>query len=279
VRIVALLSFLVLAYGGCREPQSNRPFHIINLSLPRTATTSFSGIFGRYPATHEYMIAETVPMLMDYHERRIPPEILQKFLRQRDRRAAHYVDSASFFFMEPEIVIATFPHAKYFLSVRDCESWIASMVDNAVFAHQMIIQKKTTVKLDFLDRYSEFFIKGHSRAMMLDESVLKQNRARIVANLSQVWGEYTLKDLEAISEVNPTDRLVVRIEDFDRAMPDIARLAGIDLKNLNLGKKHLNRDRRLDYYRKLLGPASLKQNCSPWQQRVDTVYDKTTQSK
>lgn len=263
----------VLFFSCAKHPRiAGRKFHVINLSMPRTGTTSFAGIFDRFPATHEFMISETIPVLLDFHEKKIGPAALADFLKERDVLAGHWVDSASFFFFVPEGVIRAFPDAAYFFAVRDCESWILSMVDNSMFVHRMIVQGSSTVNLSFLDRYSEFFIRGHERAMFLDKERLRARAAHIVKELAAIWDVYTVRVAEAMLALRENQRLVITLKNLSYETDRVAALAGIPSSALNTAKLHMNKDRDLGAVRRLLAGGKLQETCSVPQKRVDEWF-------
>ncbi|MBL8032258.1 MAG: hypothetical protein JNJ69_01045 [Leptospiraceae bacterium] len=242
---------------------------MINLSLPRSGTVSFAGILDRHRSTHEFMISETILALLDFREKKLPLDDLKSFLRERDLRAGHRIDSASFFYLAPEAVFAAFPEAGYFFAVRDCESWIVSMVDNAVHAHKKIQEGHPTVNLDFLERYSRLFISGHRREWFLDDGLLKKYAGHISRELARFWRQFTLATLQAMLTLQSDKRLIIRLENFNQSLPAIARLAGVSSDTLNTTNIHLNKDRRFAQYRDLLGAARLASECRAGQTAVD----------
>ena len=272
IRSLFLSSVLLLFACGKNAQQEGASFLIINMSLPRTATTSFAGIFARYNSTHEFMISETVNSLIDYREGKIPAQRLRHFLKERQLRAGHRVDSASFFFLAPEVVYDTFPDAKFFLAVRACESWVVSMVDNSVFAHKMIREGKTTVDLSFLPRYSEFFIRNHKDVSFQEIPQLRRDAQHVVQELAHFWGKTSLQLLDSMLQLPRHRRLIIHMEDFNGSTDAFARLAGIPASGLQLQNQHLNRDRAMDYYREILGKKNLEAACSPQQQKVDAWF-------
>lgn len=254
---------LGILFAACRPGNPRADLHIINLSLPRTATTSFAGIFENHGATHEYMLSRTILTLMDYREKKISAADLTIFLRERETQAGHRVDSASFYFLAPDAIISNFPESKYFLSVRHCEPWVLSMVDNSVFVHQMIREGKVQMDISFLDRYSEVFIKDYPHNRFNDVRTVAADARKIVRDLARFWGENNILLLNAILAVPRANRLVIRTENFSAAVPQFAALAGINPLTLNTANLHLNKDRDLKYYRRLLGEKTLREFCSP----------------
>lgn len=269
---VFLLLLFSLAGCGRNADRQTTPFLIINMSLPRTATTSFAGIFVHHKATHEFMISETINSLIDYREGKISAARLSHFLKDRNQRAGHQVDSASFFFLAPEVVFDTFPEAKYFLAVRACETWIVSMVDNSVFAHKMIKEGKATVNLSFLPRYSLLFIKNHTDASFQSLSRLQLDSQHIVSELAEFWGNSSVLLLDSMLKIPRERRLIIHMEDFNKSTEAFARLAGISVDGIHLSNQHLNRDRDMAFYRKLLGEKKLVAACAPQQKNVDAWF-------
>jgi len=266
-----VLTIIAIAWiCSCRlgSPAPEMDFLLINLSMPRSATTSLAGVFANFRSEHEYRISETIIQLLDFRENRITKPTLQAFLRQRIEKSRLQVDSASFFFLAPDEVIETFPRAYFFFTYRPCEPWIVSMVDNSVFAHKMIRERRHTVDISFLDRYSEFFIPGHSHAVFENHELLRLNAEYIVKNLARAWGKSTLGVLSALEGVEPERRLVIHIADFNSSLPRLARLVKIPQDMLVSANLHLNRDRDTVFYTRLLGESRLKRLCTPWQQQI-----------
>lgn len=254
----------------CRPGNPGGGFHIINLSLPRTATTSFAGIFENHGATHEFMLASTLQALMDFREKKIPLDALRKFMLQREGAARHKVDSASFYFLAPEAVIEIFPDAKFFLSVRRCEPWITSMVDNSVFAHKMIREGMAQGDLSFLDRYSEIFISHHSHDTMSDPRKIAADADHIVNDLARFWGLNNIRLLEAIRRVSAENRLVIRTEEFSGSVSRFAALAGVPEASLKTSNLHLNKDRDMNYFRGILGEKRLAAACAKEEKKMSS---------
>ncbi len=233
--VAAALSLAVVwaTAAFCQRKPAN---HIINLSLPRSGTVSFAGIFDAHGSSHEFMLSETINALLDYREKKISREALKRFLADRQNKAGHRIDSASFFFLAPDVVIEAFPDAAYFFSVRDCAAWIVSMVDNAMYAHQVIREGRPTLDLSFLDRYSELFVHNHSRDMYLSTTTVKQSAPHIVHDLAVFWRRYTLQTLDAMLPLRADKRLIIRLDNFNRSLAQFAKLAGVDASTLNTQK-------------------------------------------
>ena len=252
-----LFLLLVLSLYFCKEPQPPtppaRPFHIINLSFPRSGTTSFAGIFNRYPATHEFMRTDTINAILDWRENKISKDQLKAFLFERDQKAGHYVDSAAFFFLAPEILIETFPDSKFFFVIRDCESWLLSLADMEIEVLRGARDGTNSIDLSYHDRYAQVFTPKFSRDKFLDERNLKANLSPMLPDLAEAWKAYTIRVLMALKNLPTQKRLIIRLEHFNRSVPQFAQLAGLRPENLNIKNIHLNPDIRSQKIKLLFG--------------------------
>ena len=104
-----------------------RKFHIINLSLSKTGSTSIYGIFSRLNSSHEFMNSETTETLFQWQEGKIDTVKLDKFLLDRDQKNKFQVDSSTFLHLAQDRLFYLFPQAKFLLCVRDGQSWITSL--------------------------------------------------------------------------------------------------------------------------------------------------------
>jgi hypothetical protein len=271
MRRLFIVGCALVSFWSCRlgAPSASHDFLLINLSLPRSATTSLAGVFARYRSEHEYMISETIHHLLDYREKKISKADLQAFLRQRAEKGKLQVDSASFFFLAPDVVIETFPEAYYIFMFRPCETWVTSMVDNSVFAHQMIREGKHRVDISFMDRYAEYFIHNHSYVPFDNQRLLPAQAEHAVANFAKSWYESTLRVLEALDRVRQDRKLVMRLADFSRSVNRLAQFVQVAPDTLIMENLHLNRDRDLQFYVRLLGAQRLERHCAPRQKNID----------
>lgn len=266
---VLFISALVSRCQKSAPFESKRPLHIINLSFPRTGSTSFEGIFSKFPATHEYMGSETISRLLDWREKKITSQQLIAFLHERDSAAGHFIDSATFFFLAPEVVIQAFPDAKYFLSLRDCESWIISLVDLESRVLNPDTIAHSTINIQNHERYAKVFSPKFSLKIFADRKRISANLQPILADLAQFWSLYTIKILEEMIKLPSAQRLVIRLAEFNNARPKIAAFAGVKTSDLDLHNVHLNRDIAYEKIRKELGLLNLRKIARPHEELVD----------
>lgn len=274
-RLILLHITCLLLIAGCKRENtdSERKFHIINLSLPRSATVSFAYLFLDQHSTHEYMMAESVFSLLDYTSGKINRYQLENFLLLRDQSSRHWVDSATFFFIAPEVVYETFPDAKYVFVLRPCDKWIASMIDRMRLLYSIRRRGIRTDDLRFLERYGEFFSPHISEKVLLNNAEIRRNADVLVRELALAWRINTLRALSTMAAMKPAQRLVLRIDDFDQSLASIAGFAGIPGTALHTQHLHANNDISLPEITALVGERTLNRYASLEQEIVDRWLD------
>lgn len=270
MRLRLLYLFPLLCAFSCRlgEPAETKRLQIINLSFARTGTTSFAGIFNRYRTSHEFMQSETINALMDYREGKISRKDLKDFLRRRDKIAGHSVDSATFLFLEPELIFETFPDAKYFFSLRKCDVWVVSQIGNGVKMARQVDAKEISPDLRYLDRYAKLYAKQYSWEMLKDRAKLKHVSASVTRDLGHFWSYYTINTLTAMLKLQPKNRLVIHLEDLNKSLGVLAQFAEVPINTLNEKNMHLNKDEDPGSFRKLLGNELLSGVCKHEEETV-----------
>ena len=265
----AVIGMAILSLACAKERAVVKPFHIINLSFPRTGTTSFAKIFGNYPATHEFMRSETINALLDWREKKFSDEELIRFLRERGRLAGHFVDSAAFLFIAPEMLMRTFPDAKFFFSIRDCESWIISLIDQELAVMDEVRRGRAVIDLSYHDRYAKLFTSRFNRSAFYDRNALLKEAEPLLNDLAQFWSSFTLSTLEKMLKLPRDQRLIIHLENFDNSISKMAAFAGVRTSDLNLRKTHFNKDFAAAEIRRLVGAKLLNKVAEIHQAKVD----------
>lgn len=205
---------------------------------------------------------------MDYREGKISREQLKNFLRKRDQIAGHAVDSATFLFLEPELIFETFPDAKYFFSIRKCEAWIVSQVGNGAKMARLVDTKKIHPDLGYLDRYARLYARQYSWKMLRDKSELKRVAESLTRDLGHFWSYYTINTLAAMLKLDRKNRLVIHLENLNKSLPLLAQFAEVPIYTLNEKNLHLNKDEDPENFRRLLGNELLSSVCKHEEETV-----------
>src|SRR5689334_21825647 len=113
-------------------PDGARParrFHAINVGLPKTGTTSMAGIFSAYRSGHEFMFREMMTALGHRALGTMTDEEIRNLVVERDRLGYLEFDSVSFAWSYVDILSREYPDARFFLTIRDCYSWLDSILN------------------------------------------------------------------------------------------------------------------------------------------------------
>jgi hypothetical protein len=211
-----------------RFPGYARPrrFQLFGVGLGKTGSTSIARIFGRYRASHELDWARLLPLGARWYGGEASAAEVRRELRRRDWRFRLEVDSALFLVPFVDVLADLHPRAKFVLTIRDCFSWLSSRVDyDAARPAWREDPRACTFALLYtaqFDRYGERF---RPEEAALVESGL---RYPIAAEL-RFWAEAN----ERMISVIPNDRLlVVRTEDLDSSVGELARFAGVQVASL-----------------------------------------------
>lgn len=148
------------------------------------------------------MYSPTIASLLDFKERKMSAENLREFLFIRDYSLKNdlinqggkrevSVDSASFFFLSPEVVIDTFPQAQFIFVLRDCASWIVSIIDMEIRVLRWIQNRTINLDLRSHSRYVRSAAPHYSPEMFKDTETSKK-RCRSWLQNWQIFGIPTL---------------------------------------------------------------------------------------
>lgn len=293
---VILFSAAVIIYRTYFQDSPKRRFHLINLSLPKTGSTSIASIFRNYRSIHEAMHMETVNKVLDWREGKITGEQLDKFLLERDKKA-HYpeVDSATFLHFAIDRIVKLFPEAIYLICVRNGDDWIVSIIGNLLqyfgpnglmsddgFLPPGVLpegylsdERPERIYIgEFALRYAKVFSAKITPKAFRDTAKLRENILPMLDDFARFWGENTLRSLE---RTPIKSRLVVRTRDLSKSLDRLARFTGQPPDNFDISDSHKNKDRQAPKIRKLIGEENIARAIKPWQEKIDAELRKLSE--
>jgi len=198
----------------------SRKFKVYNVGLAKTGTTSIARIFNNYHAQHEFLLRETGHRIKDFNQRKITKDALRDFIRTRDGIGNFEMDSTFCHSYYLDILAEEFPAAQFIFTIRDCYSWVDSVI-NMVSTHSQI----THLDLIF----------GLPPALLGNEAALRQNFYQYVDDLLVLWSSVNAAILEKL----PGDRsLIIRTHEISKKIGALARLIEIPAKTLDLNNSH-----------------------------------------
>ena len=202
-------------------------FKAYNTGIGKTGTTSIAGIFSNYRAAHEFMFPETTRAISDYRTGVISKQEFVEFLRQRDQKGSLEMDSASFNFMYLDILTQQYPEAKFIATVRDCYSWLDSVIN-------MLLVLDIP---DWIIDYGSGSFGVHiSREMFVSRESLSRALPDLLDGLLGYWAYGTGVTLDNL----PQGRfLVVKTDEISESLDKMAKFLGIPTSTLVREKSHL----------------------------------------
>ena len=227
-----------------------RPVHVYGIGAPKTGTKSIAAIFGAsFRSMHEARYHQFLDVLPRRMSGEMGDEEARLWLRERDAtlwlecEAAHPLA----WFAAP--LAAEFPKARFILTVRDCHSWLESVVDQ----HLNVPNPRTSLR----DIYFGSMGSPELEALAaIDEYPL--------AAYLDYWARHNSRVLDGI----PSDRLlVVPTQRLSHSIDDIARFVGTEPERLEGGRDHVHRSpkkhRILQQVPRALFLKTVEQYCRP----------------
>lgn len=228
---------------------SPRRFRAYNVGLAKTGTNSIAALFGQYRSAHEFMFPETVAQIARWQDGSLSEASFKAYVLERDRRGGLEMDSASFNHHYLQILADTFPEAQFIFTIRDCYSWLNSILNMSL--------RYATYIPDWMLRYSKFFI-GYEieRSTVGDPKATQEKLPEIVESLLQYWQIHNRRVLDLL----PSERsLIVRTDRISDTLEPMADLIGISPASLVRSDRHLNRAPETVEWLECLDPLWLKE--------------------
>lgn len=216
---------------------ASRRFQAYCLGLPKTGTVSLCGIFGNYRSAHEFRQWDTHQMVIKFKRGQASLDEFRAFLQDRDAAGQLEMDSAHFNRHYVTILAEEFPEAKFICLIRDCYSWVDSLVNHFTLPEREALQSKE------LGNGMPFDLpRGDCEA----KRELIRNFERYIDGPLSHWAAETRATLERL----PADRsLVIRTHEIAQNVDALADLVGVPPDSLLRQNTHLN---KADYHTRIL---------------------------
>lgn len=203
-----------------QDDHESRRFQVYNVGLAKTGTTSISRIFEQYQTGHEFLLAETGEAIKQFQQQQMTEAELRDFLRQRDEIGKLEMDATFCHGHYLPVLADEFPDARFIFTVRDCYSWVDSVI-NMVGTHRQI----THLDLIF----------GLPPDLLMNPEELRRQFPEYIDRLLALWSEQNRTILDQL----PADRsLILRTHEISQRVDDLARFVGVPEETLNQHKSH-----------------------------------------
>ncbi len=244
-----------------------RRFQAYNVGIVKTGTFSIAGIFSNYRSLCEFKFKETTEMILKFKKGKIAREEFRRCVRKRDNEGILEMDSASFNYFYLDILVEEFPSAKFIFTIRDCYSWVDSLIN--MFLGNAVTTDKSN---QWIFDYSEFAY-GLGRSIYNNKKRLMRNFNNLIDKLLAYWD---LTNREIIKRLPLERSLIVRTTDISNSVERMADFVGVPRETLIKERSHLFKARHkfnvlheIEY--KFLN-KKFKHYCSPLMERFFPGY-------
>ncbi|MDM8530404.1 sulfotransferase [Anaerolineales bacterium HSG25] len=203
-----------------------RRFQAYCLGTAKSGTHSIAGLFGQhYRVAHEpegEFLAETVVLT----EGQVNFYAQQKMILARDQRLWLELESSMLTYHYMEILLKTFPQAKFILTIRDCYSWLDSLIN-----HQL--GEWSSISWQML---RDAHYRQPDDVYAPAEQILHEHGLYTLDGYLSYWATHNQHVLDTI----PADRLlVIPTKQITAYLPQLADFLSIPPTTLISDKSHL----------------------------------------
>ncbi|NJK38231.1 MAG: sulfotransferase [Oscillatoriales cyanobacterium RM2_1_1] len=220
-----------------RYPNQSRSLHAYCIGTPKSGTHSLAAMLKNYRSSHEPEWQNLIDLIGQEHLRRLHYETddylitNQKYIsyfKIRDRRLNLEFEASHLLGPFVQILVKAFPRAKFILTLRDCYSWIDSMINDEL---NMETQGLRVYWRKAYDYY--FFSENHTYSPK--ESVLKYQGLYPLSAYIQYWKRHN----ETIIQGIPAEQLLIlKTHEINNSTDRIADYLGILESQISTENKH-----------------------------------------
>lgn len=206
-----------------------RRFHAYCIGSAKSGTHSISGLFEKsYRAAHEPEADRQIRMIVKEWKGETARGEMRQFVKARDRRLFLEMESSQLNFFVLDYLLDRFPDARFILTIRDCYSWLDSILNN-----HLARSIPDPWKAIFAIRHGSREFQHSKKA-----AVLEENGFSPLEGYLSYWAHHNETVLD---RVPPGRLLVVRTDRINDAVEDIARFMEISPESLDIRQSHLFR--------------------------------------
>lgn len=203
-----------------------RKFHAYCVGTAKSGTHSIAEMFSlNYRASHEPEGKLMIDMILAASNGSITKIEQTEFVKKRDKRLWLEMESSQLTYFFIDILVENFVNAKFILTIRDCYSWLDSLIN-----HQLSLPvSQNWLKLrNFRFKADEF---KHTK----EEKILAENGLYTLDGYLSYWATHNKNVLATVPE---NRLLVIRTHEITQNISRIAEFLGIHTKYLDVSKSH-----------------------------------------
>lgn len=199
--------------------QQERSFQVFCIGAAKTGTTSIAGMFrDNYLARHEPETGRTVQIVIDYLENNINRDEVSQLLLKRDARLNLELESSHPLGYLSEVLVSTFPRAKFIITIREPYSWLSSRLN---FHHKVDPPEWRA--------YRDYFWTQQHSSYAVEEAILEKYGLCSLDTYLKQYADHYNRVLEHVPE---NRRIIIRTDEIENSMREIAEFAGVSPASL-----------------------------------------------
>jgi len=207
-------------------PERPLKFRVYGVGLPKTGTASLYFLFQNYRTSHEAEARFLIHKLLAFEQGKIARKELTQSIKKRDRRLKLEMDSSWINGYVVDILAEEFKEAKFILSIRDCYSWLDSIINHNLFIskRQQKWNRWQYWRGEHFIQWENFIYKTHQFKHAKPEQILAKNGLCTIDGYLSYWAEHTTKVLTTV----PKERLlIIKTSEFKQFIPKIEDFLGL----------------------------------------------------
>lgn len=204
-----------------------RRIHAYGVGTSRSGTKSLARIFQtQYRAAHEPEALELIDTLLQASAGRVSESELARFVRRRDRRLRLEFESSQLVANILEVVVSSYPRARFILTVRHPVDWLESIVNHEIRSDENPVWTRWAVRV----------FQGTLEHPPPERAFKEQGLFTVTGYLGH-WARHNQRVLDTV----PEDRLLIlRTSRISDSLGPIADYLEIPLETLDSRRSHAN---------------------------------------
>ena len=226
-----------------------RRFHAFCIGEMKTGTNSIAGLLEAYRSRHEPWRYDLMHWIVRTETGSVNERQIARHFAYRDRKLYLEMESSHLLSHFLPTLVRLFPSARFILTVRDCYSWL-----NSVINQELNVTLSSPGKYPEWEKIMYVYFRSPAPSYPTEERVLVE---RGLSSLRNYWVRWSRSIRHALATV-PADRLLtVRTHEIARDSEQIAQFLGVPPAALIVENSHLNRKKRDHQVLKQILPTHL----------------------
>ncbi len=199
-------------------PKHQLQFKAYGMGIAKTGTTSLHVMFKQnYRSAHEAEVQYLFPKMIAFAHSKMAKTKFAEYIKHRDKRLSLEMDSSGLNCFLVDILVEEFKEAKFILTIRDCYSWLDSIINHQLLHPLNEVETYWQEGRNFVYRPQQFNYEKEEQ-LLADKGLYP---------LDSYLSRYR-RDNNRVLNTVPTDRLlIVRTHEINQSVAKIEQFLNI----------------------------------------------------